>query len=173
MQRLNLLLRRLRAIISAEVAEIMLARADNQRNRFYSMSTQIRRDRKHYYQELESAQKGSMNITPWILWFLKSLSKAIELSDTILEYVLNKAKFWEQNRHKKFNQRQITMLNILFDGIKGNLTSTKWAKITKCSQDTASRDIQDLIEQDILIKSPQGGRSTNYLLKDYPINIVD
>lgn len=159
--------------ISRAIADMMLARADNQPNRFYSMSTQIRRDRKNYYLELEAAQKGSMDITRWILWFLKSLSQAIELSDSILEFVLNKAKFWEQNTEKKFNQRQITMLNILFDGLKGKLTSSKWAKMMKCSQDTATRDIHELIEQGILIKSAEGGRSTNYILKDFPINQIE
>lgn len=159
--------------ISRAIADMMLARADNQPNRFYSMSTQIQRDRKNYYLELESAQKGSLDITSWILWFLKALSKAVDLSDSILEHVLNKARFWEQNRDKNFNQRQIAMLNILFDGIKGNLTSSKWAKMMKCSQDTATRDIHNLIDQGILQKSAESGRSTKYNLVGFAINQID
>lgn len=158
---------------SRAIADMMLARAEGQPNRFYSMSTQIRRDRKNYYKELESAQKGDLDITRWILWFLSSLSQAVDLSEAILENILNKTRFWDQHANKQLNSRQIAMLNILFDGIKGKLSSSKWAIMMKCSQDTASRDIQDLIDQDILIKSTEGGRSTSYLLRDFPINRID
>lgn len=159
--------------ISRAIADMALAKAENISNRFYSMSTQIRKDRKSYYHILELTQKGSLDITQWLLWFCNCLRQAIKASDQILNVVLNKAKFWEQHANKRLNIRQTQMLNMLFDGIKGKLTSTRWAKITKCSQDTATRDINSLIALDILIKSPQGGRSTCYLLKDYPINRVD
>lgn len=136
------------------------------------MSTQIRRERKSYYDILERSQKGRLDITPWLIWFLNCLEKAIKRSEIILKNVLNKTKFWNQHKDKTLNQRQIYMLNILFDGFKGKLTSSKWAKMTKCSQDTATRDITMLIENGILIKSTEGGRSTNYLLKDFPINDI-
>ena len=150
-----------------------LAQAEKQANRFYSMSTQIRKVRKSYYDILESTQKGSLDITRWLIWFLDCLQQAIIQSESTLEKVLNKAKFWEQHTGISLNERQITMLNFLFDGFKGKLTSSKWAKMMKCSQDTATRDINSLIEQDILIKSPKGGRSTSYLLKDFPINTIN
>ncbi len=159
--------------ISRAIADMALAQAENQPNRFYSMSTQIRRERNSYYTELERAQNGTLDITRWILWFLNTLGYAIEQSGTLLEIVLNKAKFWEQHSSKQLNNRQISMLNVLFSGFKGKLTSSKWAKMTNCSQDTATRDIQDLITQEILIKSVEGGRSTSYLLKNYSINAID
>jgi len=158
--------------IARAIADMVLARSEKQKNRFYSMSTQIRRERKSYYKILESTQKNALDITPWLSWFLSCLEKSIKNSGAILENVLNKAKFWEQHREKIFNQRQIGMLNNLFDGFKGKLTSSKWAKMTKCSQDTAARDINFLINNDILIKSASGGRSTNYLLKDFPVNYI-
>lgn len=158
--------------IARAVTDMALARAENEANRFYSMSTQIRKERKSYYQILERTQKGCLDISEWLLWFLKCLHKAIEKSETLLETVLDKSKFWEQHAAKSLNERQITMLNILFDGFKGKLTSSKWAKMVKCSQDTANRDIKNLIELDILIKSDEGGRSTSYLLKDFPINRI-
>ncbi len=158
--------------IARAVADMVLARAENQKNRFYSMSTQIRRERKSYYDLLEKTQKSSLDITPWLSWFLRCLENAIKNSDTILENVLNKAKFWEQHAESIFNQRQVMMLNILFDGFKGKLTSGKWAKMTKCSQDTAARDIQQLVGQGVLVKGPEGGRSTNYVLKDFAINYI-
>lgn len=156
--------------ISRAIADMVLAQSENQPNRYYSMSTQIRKDRKIYYEELEHAQKSTMDITRWLLWFLQCLHKAIVQSESLLETVLSKAKFWEQHSKKTLNKRQICMLNILFDGFRGNLTSSKWAKMMKCSQDTATRDINNLIEQNILIKSPSGGRSTHFLLKDFLIN---
>ena len=151
------------------ISDMALARADNQSNRFYSMSVQIRKERKEYYEQLECAQKGGLDITKWLLWFLNCLQRAIVNSDSVLEYVLNKTKFWEQHALKSFNERQVFMLNKLFDGFKGNLTTSKWAKLTKCSQDTATRDIKKLCELDILEKASSSGRSTHYLLKDFPI----
>lgn len=159
--------------ISRAVADMALAKGENQANRFYSMSTQIRKDRKSYYDELESAQRGRLDITRWIIWFINCLNQAILQADEILKMVLNKAKFWEQHRDKMLNQRQIIMLNHLFDGFKGKLTTTKWSKMIKCSQDTAARDINHLIELDILVKSIEGGRSTSYHLKDFPMNQLD
>lgn len=159
--------------ISRALTDMALAKAEDQAERFYSMSTQIRKQRKSYYQILENTQKGSLDITDWILWFLDCLQKAIMSSELILKNILNKAKFWEQHSGKSFNKRQIDMLNILFDGLKGKLTTSNWAKMMKCSQDTAHRDMQNLIASGILIKGAAGGRSTAYILKDYPINFLD
>ncbi|EKD69899.1 MAG: filamentation induced by cAMP protein Fic [uncultured bacterium] len=152
---------------------MVLARSDNQNNRYYSMSTQIKNERKKYYEILESTQKKNLDITPWLEWFLGCLHRAINQSEIILKNVLNKSAFWKQHTAKSFNQRQIIMLNILFDGFKGKLTSSKWAKMTKCSQDTAARDIHQLIENNILVRSAEGGRSTHYVLKEYPINYIE
>ncbi len=159
--------------LARAITDMALASADNLANRFYSMSRQIRKDRKAYYEILERTQKGQLDITPWLQWFLQCLQQAILQSETILKNVLNKTKFWEQHSTKSLNKRQTQMLNTLFDGFKGKLTSSKWAKMMNCSQDSANRDINNLIELDILIKSPEGGRSTSYLLKDYPINLIN
>ncbi|MCB1827033.1 MAG: Fic family protein, partial [Coxiellaceae bacterium] len=156
--------------ISRAIADMALSQADGQANRFYSMSSQIRKERKIYYEILEKTQKGKLDITQWLLWFLNCLDKAIALSEKTLGMVLNKSRFWEQHSDKSLNERQIKMLNLLFDGFKGKLTTSKWAKLTNCSQDTAARDINNLCEHGILKSGPGGGRSTNYLLKDYPIN---
>lgn len=106
-------------------------------------------------------------------WFLTCLNNAIDNAESILENTLNKSQFWKQFADESFNERQIIMLNVLFDGLKGKLTTSKWAKMTKCSQDTATRDIQQLIEKDVLIKGEGGGRNTHYLLRGYPINFLD
>lgn len=159
--------------ISRALTDMALAKGGNLSNRFYSMSTQIRKDRKQYYKILEQTQKGSLDISSWLLWFCDCLCKAIMAAEDVLETILNKSKFWEQNAGKNLNERQVAMLNVLFDGIKGKLTSSRWAKMMKCSQDTATRDINALIKSDILIKSNEGGRSSNYLLKDFPINHID
>lgn len=158
--------------IARAIADMVLARSDNQKNRYYSMSTQIRNERKKYYEIVESTQRNNLDITPWLEWFLGCLDRAINQSEIILKNVFNKAAFWKQHAAKSFNQRQIEMLNVLFDGFKGVLTSSKWAKMTKCSQDTAARDIQQLIENNILVRSAEGGRSTHYELKEYPINYI-
>lgn len=154
------------------IADIMLARSDKQHNRYYSMSTQIQLERKEYYDILEATQKGSLDITAWLLWFLNCLNRSIINADDALKFILNKAKFWEQHASQQLNHRQIKTINLLFDGFSGKLTSSKWAKINKCSQDTAARDIQDLINKHILIKSEEGGRSTNYILAKYQINVA-
>lgn len=159
--------------IARAIADMVLARSDNEKNRYYSLSRQIRQERKSYYEKLEYTQKHGLDITPWLIWYLGCLDRAIKSSEDLLQTILNKAKFWEQHRGKSLNERQIIILNILFDGFKGKLSSSKWAKITKCSQDTATRDITMLVKQGILIKGSEGGRSTHYILKDYPINYID
>jgi Fic family protein len=141
---------------------MQLARADATPQRFYSMSAQIRKERKEYYDILETTQKGSLDITRWLTWFLQCLDRAITATDETLSGVLRKARFWEKNAATIFNERQRTMLNKLLDGFDGNLNTSKWARITKTSQDTALRDIQDLVDKQILEKEGSGGRSTSY-----------
>jgi Fic family protein len=152
--------------ITRAITDMQLSRADNSSQRFYSMSAQIRLERNAYYNILEKTQKDSLDITAWIDWFLQCLGRAIANTDETLAVVLNKARFWEKHKEASLNERQKLMLNKLLDGFEGKLTSSKWAKITKTSQDTAGRDINDLLEKDILIKEPSGGRSINYLLKE-------
>ena len=147
------------------IADMQLARAEGQAQRFYSMSAQIRRERKKYYEVLEKTQKGNLDISEWMLWFFNCLIVAISSTDITLARVLKKAKFWEQHASSSFNERQKKMLNKLFHGFDGRLTSSKWAKINKCSADTALRDIQHLIDEKILQKDDAGGRSTGYRLK--------
>jgi len=151
--------------ISRALSDMLLARSDEQSYRFYSMSTQIRKERNSYYDILEKTQKGSLDITNWLEWFLNSLLHSIESSEKLLEKVIYKHEFWLQNSKVSINDRQRKILNMLMDDFEGVLNTTKWAKIGKCSQDTALRDIQDLVEKRILAKSEQGGRSTNYELK--------
>jgi Fic family protein len=141
-----------------------LARAEGTGQRFYSMSAQIRRERNDYYQMLEQTQKGSLDVTAWQEWFLSCLLRAIEGTQETLGFVLNKARFWERFAKEPLNERQIKVLNRLLDGFEGKLTTSKWAKLTKCSQDTAYRDILDLVERGALRKDPGGGRSTSYSL---------
>jgi len=152
--------------ITRAITDMLLARSDGIPQRFYSMSSQIQKDRKTYYEILEKTQKNNLDITEWIYWFLKTLLNAILNSEETLALVIRKHKFWNTYGTEIKNERQKKVLNKLLDGFKGNLTSSKWAKITKCSQDTALRDIQDLINKGILIKSNSGGRSTKYELKD-------
>lgn len=151
--------------ISRAIGDMALAQAEQSQYRFYSLSTHIRKSRKSYYDILEKTQKGPLNITPWLLWFLDCLQSAIRQSDALLKNTLNKAAFWKKHATTLLNERQVTMLNKLFDDFFGHLTTSKWAKINKCSQDTASRDIQQLVKLDILEKSNAGGRNTHYLLK--------
>ena len=158
--------------IARAITDMQLARTDNSRERFYSMSVQIRQERNTYYRILEKAQKNihtpkvGIDITVWLVWFLDCLNRALEATENTLADVFKKALFWESHPAELINQRQRVMINKLFDGFEGKLVSSKWAKITKCSQDTALRDILDLVEKGILIKDSAGGRSTNYLLKD-------
>ena len=151
--------------IARAIADMALARSEQSPQRFYSMSAQIRKERKAYYDMLEETQKNELDITPWLEWFLGCLDRAIDGTEETLGAVLQKARFWGHHKDAALNDRQRTMLNKLLDGFEGKLTSTKWAKITKCSPDTALRDILDLVECDILIKDPSGGRSTSYSLK--------
>jgi Fic family protein len=150
--------------IARAISDMLLTRSDGQPQRFYSMSAQIRKERKEYYNILELTQKGDSDITLWLEWFLNCLFHALESSEDILKKVIIKHEFWNKNAISIDNNRQKLMLNKLLDGMEGNLTTTKWAKICKCSQDTALRDIQDLLIKGILRKSDSGGRSTNYEL---------
>lgn len=152
--------------IARALTDMLLAQSDKSSQRFYSMSAQIRIERKQYYEILEKTQKGNLDITDWIKWFLNCLINALNATDNILNRVLFKADFW--NRHAKtgLNERQKKLLNRILDGFEGKLTSSKWAKIAKCSKDTAIRDINDLISKNILKKEEAGGRSTNYELKE-------
>ncbi|MFN8428796.1 MAG: Fic family protein [Spirosomataceae bacterium] len=150
--------------VTRALTDMLLARADKSKQRFYSMSAQIRLERKSYYDILEKTQKGDLNITDWLLWFLDCLLKALKSTETVLARVLTKADFWQKQKDTDLNVRQKLMLNKLLDGFEGKLTSSKWAKITKTSTDTALRDIQDLQNKNILKKDEAGGRSTNYEL---------
>jgi len=154
--------------IARAVGDMALARAERSVQRYYSLSAQIQHERKDYYDRLESTQKGSMDVTDWLGWFLACLLRAVQGADETLSSVLKKAKFWRQWSGTPMNDRQIRLLNILLDGFEGKLTSSKWAAITKCSQDTALRDITDLVERNILMRSQASGRSTSYELK--PLN---
>lgn len=146
------------------VTDMQLSRADLSAQRFYSMSAQIRKERKDYYDILESTQKGSMDITNWLTWFLQCLDRSLEATVETLTGVLKKARFWEKHATTILNQRQQLMLNKLLDGFEGKLTTSKWAAITKTSPDTALRDIQDLMNKKILVNDVGGGRSTGYVL---------
>lgn len=152
--------------IARAIADWALARSEGSSQRFYSMSSQMRAERKTYYDILEKTQKSSLDVTEWMAWFLDCLGRAISGTESTLASVFRKARFWEKNAGKTINQRQKLMLNKLLDGFEGKLTSTKWAKIAKCSQDTAQRDIQGLIEQRVLVKDAAGGRSTSYSLAE-------
>jgi Fic family protein len=150
--------------IGRAIADLMLARSEKSSQRFYSLSAQIQKERKSYYAILEQTQKGELEITPWIKWFFSCLERSIEEALSNLETILDKARFWEILTEIPLNERQKKMINRLLDGFEGKLTSSKWAKITKCSQDTAYRDIQDLINRGILTKNSEGGRSSSYSL---------
>ena len=150
--------------ITRAITDMMLARSDKSPRRFYSMSAQIRLERKRYYEQLEQAQKGDTDITEWIIWFLQCLINAIDSTAKTLSNVLYKAEFWKHHASTMLNNRQRKTINKLLDGFDGKLTSGKWAKITKCSADTALNDIKDLMVKDILCKAEDGGRSTNYVL---------
>lgn len=150
--------------IARTLTDLQLALADGSRQRFYSLSAQIKKERTSYYNNLEKAQKNSLDMTHWLEWFLNCINHALAETTNTLSNVLYKAHFWEKHRMTPFNERQRLMLNKLFEGFTGKLTSSKWAKMAKCSQDTAARDIQNLIEKGILIKEEAGGRSTSYIL---------
>ena len=150
--------------IARAIADMTLARSEGSAQRFYSMSGQIRLERNDYYDMLESTQKGELDVTAWQVWFLNCLGQAIDGAQETLAAVMDKAHFWERFAREPMNERQINVLNRLLDGFEGELTSSKWARLAKCSQDTAYRDILDLIERGALQKDPGGGRSTSYSL---------
>jgi Fic family protein len=152
--------------IARAIADMSLARSEESTQRFYSMSAQIRVERNAYYDILESTQKGDLDITPWMEWFLGCLDRAFDGTGKTLAVVFKKADFWKKHSTAPFNKRQHDILNRLLDGFEGNLTSSKWALIEKCSPDTALRDIADLIERGILKKDEGGGRSTSYSLAE-------
>lgn len=150
--------------IARAIADMALARSEGSDQRFYSMSAQIRHERNDYYDMLERTQKSDLDITAWQVWFLNCLGRAIEGAQDTLAAVMDKARFWEQFAKEPLNERQIKVLNRLLDGFEGKLTTSKWAKLAKCSQDTAYRDILGLIERGALQKDQGGGRSTSYSL---------
>ena len=150
--------------IARAIADLELARSEHSPQRFYSMSAQIRRERNDYYDILERSQKGTMDVTAWMEWFLGCLGRAIDGAETTLAAVLRKARFWQQHRDVPLNDRQRVMLNRLLDGFEGKLTTSKWAVITKCSSDTALRDILDLLKRGVLVRNLGAGRSTSYSL---------
>lgn len=152
--------------IARAITDKQLSRADHNPQRFYSMSSQIRLERKSYYDVLEKTQKADLDITVWVEWFLNCLANALKNTEVTLAVVLKKAKFWEKHVATILNDRQRKKINMMLDGFDGKLTSTKWAVLNKCSQDTAGRDINDLIHKNILIKQTGGGRSTSYLLAE-------
>lgn len=150
--------------IARAIADMQLARSERSPQRFYGMSAQIRTERNAYYDILEATQKGDLDITAWLEWFLACLSRAFDGAETVLASVLLKAKFWKLHAGESFNARQRKVLNRLLDGFEGKLTSSKWAGLAKTSQDTASRDIDNLLNRHILRKDAAGGRSTSYSL---------
>ncbi len=152
--------------IARAIADMQLSRADGTPQRFYSMSAQIRKERADYYNILEETQNETLDITQWMEWFLTCLDRAFTSTDETLVVVLKKARFWEKHAESTFNDRQVLLLNKLLNGLDGKMTSSKWGKIAKCSQDTALRDIQNLMDRQILVKEPSGGRSTSYVLAD-------
>jgi Fic family protein len=152
--------------IARAIADMSLARSEDSPQRYYSMSAQIRLERKDYYDLLEATQKDDLDITPWLEWFLGCLDRAFDGAEKILANVFQKAEFWKKHAAVPLNDRQRDILNRLLDGFEGKLTSSKWAKIEKCSPDTALRDINELVERGILTKDPAGGRSTSYSLVD-------
>jgi Fic family protein len=150
--------------IGRAIADLCLARADATAARFYSMSSQMEAERNDYYHQLESAQRGELDVTLWLHWFLECLGRAVSKAEATLSGVLRKASVWEKVNQQPVNDRQRTILNKLLDGFEGNLTSSKYAKLAKCSEDTALRDIRALVECGVLIKTDAGGRSTSYTL---------
>lgn len=154
--------------IARAIADLALARSEQSAQRFYSMSSQIRAERNRYYDLLEATQKGDLDITSWLQWFLECLDRAFGKADDTLSAVMDKARYWDAIKDQPLNERQQRVLNRLLDGFEGKLTSSKWAKLTKSSQDTASRDIDDLIRKGILVRGAAGGRSTSYELAPLP-----
>jgi Fic family protein len=152
--------------IGRAITELALTRADQTSERFYSLSSQIEAERKDYYNALEFTQKGTADITRWVKWFLECLGRSIECAEETLSSVLKKSRIWEKVNEGPINERQRKVITRLLDDFKGNLNTSKYAKITKCSSDTALRDIRNLVERGILEQNQGGGRSTSYQLVD-------
>jgi len=152
--------------IARAISDMLLARSEGSSQRFYSLSSQILTEKKTYYEILQKVQQSSGDITDWLDWFLRCLFRALENTENTLKRVLQKADFWDKHKETVLNSRQRFILNKLFDGFEGKLKSSIWAKITKCSADTALRDIKDLIAKGILKQEESGGRSTNYELTE-------
>jgi Fic family protein len=150
--------------IARAIADMSLARADASKERFYSMSSQIERERKSYYDCLERRQRGNLDVTDWLSWFFNCLDRAIESASDTLASVLYKARLWEKINRHPVNERQQLIINRMLNGFKGYMNTSKYAKLAKCSTDTALRDIRELLNRDILVKNPGGGRSTSYRL---------
>ena len=158
--------------IARAIGDLLLARADGSPQRFYSLSAQIQRERKAYYDILERSQKGALDVTEWLAWFLDALHRAVDQAQHTLDAVLAKARFWQRFAGTPMNERQVKLLNRLLDGFEGKLTTSKWAAITKCSPDTALRDINELLAHGALRKSAAGGRSTSYELNGPPAEVA-
>ena len=150
--------------LARTITDMLIARLNGAKSMYYSVSAELMKNRKDYYSLLERVTCGELDITEWIVWFLQCVDAAVSVSEAKLENVLKKTAFWDRNADLPCNERQRKILNRLFDGFEGPLTSSKWAKICKCSPDTALRDITDLIDKGILAKAPTGGRSTHYEL---------
>ena len=150
--------------IARALTDLILARSENSSERFYSMSSQIKKERKSYYEILQLTQTDNLDITLWLKWFLENMIAAINSSEDLLNDIFKKTEFWNLNKSVTFNERQIKVLKKVLDNFEGNLTTQKWAKICNCSHDTANRDITDLINKNILIKQGEA-RSTHYILK--------
>lgn len=153
--------------IARAIGDLLLTRADGSPQRFYSLSVQIQRERKAYYDTLERTQKGDMDVTQWLAWFLATLLKAIEHAHSILDQVFTKTTLWQHAATIPMNERQIKVLNRLLDGFDGKLTTSKWATLAKCSQDTVLRDITELLQRGVLHKTDAGGRSTSYEIRQF------
>jgi Fic family protein len=150
--------------IARAIADMALARSERSSQRFYSMSAQIREERGEYYRILEQTQRGTMDVTAWMEWFLGCLARAIEGAQSALSGVIEKARYWEKLRDVRLNDRQRLVINRMLEGFERKLTTSKWATLTKSSNDTALRDIQQLVERGVLVRNQAGGRSTSYSL---------
>jgi Fic family protein len=151
--------------IARAITDMALARSEQSPQKFYSMSAQIRLERNAYYNVLEATQKGDLDITAWLEWFIDCLDRAITGAQQTLASVVQKARFWEIFKEHPLTERQRKVINRMLDGFEGKMSSSKWAALSKSSPDTALRDINDLINRGILIREPSGGRSTSYTLK--------
>jgi len=152
--------------IARAIADMALARADGTEQRFYSMSAQVEAERKDYYAVLERSQKGDLDITDWLTWFVACLGRSLQRAEQTLSVVLRKARVWQRAESASVNERQRKVLNRLLDGFEGKLTSSKYAKLAKCSSDTALRDIRDLLDRGVLLRNPGGGRSVSYRIAE-------